>query len=141
MQPLQIALGEYTFYPIVNIKQENWDLPTVYYEWFMGHLIMNGDAYNLGPWKLVWGGDLDTKPSYHVNETPMDDLNLKKLTITITKMPGYSASVYYQNGVLYFVLFPLDFPGLNVTANYGNNDTLYKCLQDELEERQFTVTE
>jgi len=107
----------------------------------MGYrLIGDGEeTMEIGTWKLVWGGDLDLKPDYFINETPLEDKLRKKITIIITKLPGYTVSVYYHQGILYFVVFPMDFPGLNVTANYGNDELIYKWLEQELKEREITV--
>lgn len=141
LQPIQVQMGNYAFYPIVNVKQEDWNSPIIYYEWLMGYRIIKEEqeTTELATWKLVWGGDLGLKPEYAVNETPIPEQTNKKLTITISKLPGYTVSTYYKQGTLYFVIFPMDYPGLNVDANYGNNETVYKCLQEELEARQFTV--
>lgn len=143
LQPLQVMMGNYLFYPLINVTQQQWQSPTVYYAWWMAtrKTTENGDTVQLPSWKLVWGGDLASKPSYLINDTPMDDPLFKKVTLTLSSLPGYSVSVYYQWQALYFVLFPLDFPGLNVTANYGNNEELVKKLQEELPERLFTIEE
>lgn len=141
VQPIQVQMGNYAFFPIVNVKQEEWNSNVDYYQWLMGYVNVtdDGDVNQIGSWKLVWGGDVVKKPEYVINETPLPEQLNRKLTLTINLLPGYTVSVYYHQGILYFVLFPMDYPGLNVDANYGNNDTIYKWIQEELDVRQFTV--
>jgi hypothetical protein len=138
--PVLVHVGQYTFFPVVTVMQENGVDVAEYYNWNIGTIDLLEDVTSYIHCKMVWGAGIDEMPDYAYNETPdPNNTSLVRKTLSI-KLLGYTVHLHYHENVFYFVIFPLKYASNGDKALYIDQENTSKLLSTEIDKREFSFS-
>lgn len=138
--PVLVHVGQYTFFPVVTVMQENGIDVAQYYNWNIGTIDLLEDTSSHIQCKMVWGAAVEDMPDYSYNETPdVDNTNIVRKTLTI-KLLGYTVHLHYHENVFYFVIYPLKYATEGAKTLYMDQENTTKLLSAEIDKRQFSFS-
>lgn len=135
--PVMVAVATYQFLPLIAVTQDEGPESTLLNRQWMYERYNTLDSTTVRvPFKVVWGGMLSVKPTPVFKEESEDDTGeWIRTTWSVSFSDGYQVLIYYKEACLYFVLLPIQTPGINTVAFYTSSSNLDLWFDSEYSQR------